>query len=585
MTSRIIESTKKNKELASIKKSEVTAGKNRPLKYKSLGGIEQSRDLTQLTPPYDLKTLRSIGESSSILKQCIDAYAHNVTGFGIGVRYKSENNEETDEMKAEWTNQEKLMKELNFERPVKEVIEEVIHHVEECGNGYFEVIRNGKNEVVGLDSIKPEHMTATKLNAVTFPDGLVRKFRYYVFRDSLEDSGRKGNGIWFKTYGDPTPLNTDGSISKEGEGTSTEVIHMKIGDFSDPYGVPRYVGTLIKILGARKADELNYNYFVNGRHMPLAILLENAQLTKQSEDTLASYADSISGENSQHKFLVLESEKLDSSEDMFNENKEKTGIKLEKLSDILQKDALFLEYDARTTESVLSSFRLPPIYVGMSSDYNRATVETAKELTEEQVFQPRREGYEWRLNDLFSEYEFKHVELYLKSPNLSNMEDIKNILDPAIAAGAVAPNDLRDLLSKVLNKPLESFEGDQFNLPNISSSKDSSSSDMSNLLGGIDNSEIEAGEITPDGKTVQQVSLNGAQITSLVNIVQSVAAGTLPYNSALEMIVAAFPFDEIKAAAILDKSGAQPSIVKAYGDNSDSEMAGMFRRMIRKFKG
>ena len=165
------------------------------------------------------------------------------------------------------------------------------------------------------------------------------------------------------------------------------------------------------------------------------------------------------------------------------------------------------------------------------------------------------------------------------------MEDIKNILDPAIAAGAVAPNDLRDLLSKVLNKPLESFEGDQFNLPNISSTKDSSSSDMSNLLGGIDNSEIEAGEITPDGKTVQQVSLNGAQITSLVNIVQSVAAGTLPYNSALEMIVAAFPFDEIKAAAILDKSGAQPSIIKAYGGNSDSEMAGMFRRMIRKFKG
>ncbi|WP_413509651.1 phage portal protein [Carnobacterium maltaromaticum] len=503
MTSKVIESTKKNKELASVKKSEVTAGKNRPLKYKSLGGIEQSRDLTQLTPPYDLKTLRSIGESSSILKQCIDAYAHNVTGFGIGVRYKSENNEETAEMKAELAIQEKLMKELNFERPVKEVIEEVIHHVEECGNGYFEVIRNGKNEVVGLDSIKPEHMTATKLNAVTLPGGLVRKFRYYLFRDSLEDSGRKANGVWFKTYGDPTPLNTNGSISKEGEGTSTEVIHMKIGDFSDPYGVPRYVGTLIKILGARKADELNYNYFMNGRHTPLAIVLENAQLTAESEQTLQGYADGLSGENSQHKFLLLEAEKVASDDDMFNEGKDKPALKIEKLADILQKDALFLEYDQRTTEAVLSSFRLPPIYVGMSKDYNRATVETAKELTEEQVFQPRREGYEWRLNDLFTEYEFKHVELYLKSPNLSNMEDIKSILEPAIAANAVAPNDLRDLLSKILNKPLALFKGDKYNFP----------------IGSARNQSTEL------------------------------------------------------------------TLEKAYGDNSDSEMAGMFRRMIRKFKG
>lgn len=502
MASKIIKSTKNNKELASVKKSEVMIQKSRSIKYKSFGGVEHSRDLTQLSPPYDIKILRAIGESSSILKQCIDAYAHNVTGFGIGIRYKTEDNEETPEMKSEKAAIEGLLKGLNLERPPKEVIEEVIHHVEECGNGYFEAIRNGKDEVVGIDSIKPEHMTATKLNRITLPDGTVRKFRYYVFRDSLEDSGQKGNGMWFKSFGDPTPLNTDGSIAKDGEGTATEVIHVKIGDYTDPYGVPRYIGSLIKILGARKADELNYRYFTNGRHMPLAILLENAQLTAQSEETLQSYADQLDGESSQHKFLLLEAEKVDSSNNMLDDGKDKPAIKLEKLADILQKDALFLEYDQRTTEAVLSSFRLPPIYVGMSSDYNRATVETAKELTEEQVFQPRREGYEWRLNNLFTDYEFKHVELYLKSPNLSNMEDIKSILDPAIQANAVAPNDLRELLSKVLNKPLQLFKGDKYNFPIGSQSQ-------------------------PNDFTIE----------------------------------------------------------KAYGETSDGEMAGMFRRMLRKMKG
>lgn len=504
MTSKVIESTKKNKELASVKKSEVTARKNRPLKYKSLGGVEQSRDLTQLTPPYDISALRSISESSNILRQCIDAYAHNITGFGIGLRYKTDDSDETPQMKAEWAIQEKLMNELNLERPAKEVVEEVIHHVEECGNGYFEVIRNGKGEVVGIDSIKPEYMTATKLNRVTMPDGTIRKFRYYVFRDSLNDSGRDGNGLWFKSFEDPTPLNSDGSIAKEGKGTSTEVIHMKIGDFADPYGTPRYIGPLIKMLGARKADELNFNYFVNGRHMPLAIVLENAQLTKESEATLQNYSDDLNGESSQHKFLLLEAEKVDSSNSMFDDEKIKPSVKIEKLADVLQKDALFLEYDARATESVLSAFRLPPVYVGMSSDYNRATVETAKELTEEQVFQPRREGYEWRLNDLFSEYEFKHVELYLKSPNLSNMEDIKNILDPAIQANAVAPNDLRDLLSKTLNKPLAQFEGEKYNYPANSQPSEPQATDF--------------------------------------------------------------------------------NIEKAYGMTEESELAGMFKRMIRKFK-
>lgn len=51
---------------------------------------------------------------------------------------------------------------------------------------------------------------------------------------------------------------------------------------------------------------------------------------------------------------------------------------------------------------------------------------------------------------------------------------------------------------------------------------------------------------------VAAISLNGAQITSLLEIIQSVAAGTLSYNGAIAIIVSAFPFDEAKAKAMLD---------------------------------
>ena len=586
MSSKIISGGKSGAIPVGLKKRDVAVTKSRTLKYKTIGGMNQSRDLTQLSPPYDIATLRSIPSVSDVLNQAIEAYATNVAGFGLDIRYNVDDVEETDEMKLEWDTLERLINELSYERPAKEIIQEVIRHVEECGNGYLEVIRNLKGEVVGIDTIKPEYMAVTKLNRVVNSEGQEIKVRYFVFRDSVDDS-TVDSGTWYKTYGDLTPLNVNGSVASEGNGTATEVIHIKNGDFLDPYGVPRWVGPMIKILGNRKADELNYRYFTQGRHIPLAIMLENAQLTEASESSLQNYANSIGSEGeSQHKFLVIEAERLGADDELlFDDSKAKPAVKLEKLSDILQKDALFLEYSQNVVNAVLGAFRLPPIYVAQSTDYNRATAETAKELTEEQVFQPLRESYAWRLNSLFREYGFKYVEVFLKSSNLVNMEDVKAILDPANNAKAIAPNDLRDILSKVLNKPLKPFEDERYNYPiEDSGSTALSGFSFENQQNNTDD-EIEAGETNNLGQTVQQVSLNGAQISSLVNIVQAVSTGTLPRESAIQMITAAFPFDESKAKSILGNSdGLTKEVVKAYGYTEDGEISGMIRRILRRAK-
>ena len=76
------------------------------------------------------------------------------------------------------------------------------------------------------------------------------------------------------------------------------------------------------------------------------------------------------------------------------------------------------------------------------------------------------------------------------------MDDIKAILSPAIQARAVAPNDLRDILSKVLNKPLEDFEGEEYNLPNstqtVRQGQDLGLLDISKAYGDSESSEIAA---------------------------------------------------------------------------------------------
>lgn len=62
--------------------------------------------------------------------------------------------------------------------------------------------------------------------------------------------------------------------------------------------------------------------------------------------------------------------------------------------------------------------------------------------------------------------------------------------------------------------------------------------------------------LTPEGaKTINEVSLNGAQIDSILKIVMNVARGELPYSSAMAILTFSYPFDETKAEAILGGAG------------------------------
>jgi len=54
---------------------------------------------------------------------------------------------------------------------------------------------------------------------------------------------------------------------------------------------------------------------------------------------------------------------------------------------------------------------------------------------------------------------------------------------------------------------------------------------------------------------VQKQALNGAQVTSLVDVIAKVAAGELPRESALELITIAFPVTRVQADAVLGTVG------------------------------
>ena len=88
--------------------------------------------------------------------------------------------------------------------------------------------------------------------------------------------------VFFKSFGDPRMVSrrtgqvfdraeslTDADAS---DGAATELLHFAIHSPRSPYGVPRWVGTLLSVLGSRQMEEVNFLYFENKSVPPLALL-------------------------------------------------------------------------------------------------------------------------------------------------------------------------------------------------------------------------------------------------------------------------------------------------------------------------
>ncbi|PFS53461.1 phage portal protein [Bacillus cereus] len=421
-----------------------------------------------IQPPYEITRLQEIKENSTILGQCIDAYKRNIAGFGHEMKYKEEDAEETTEMKAEWTLVDKeIIPFFSFEKPFKEILETVIDDKETTGNGYIEVIRNLEGKPAEVVNMLPQYMRVTRKDdkpqdVTYFVNGkeIKRKkiFRRYVQQVGVVDT-------YFKEFGDPRFLNKEtGEFSDVtlGDKNATEVIHLKIGN--GPYGVPRWVSHVVHMVGARKAEELNLRYFKQGRHIPMAILLKNGILSEESEAAITDYVSNVEGEDNQHKYLLLQVESAE--EGIVGDAPIPVDIELKSLADILQNDALFLEYDEKSRQKVQSSFRLPDVYVGYIRDFNRATAESVREITEEQVFEPERNNLEFIINNvLLLPYGLKHVYVNLRKSEISNTEDMVKTIEVLSDKGGLTFQDVRNIAGNMLNKEFTDYDMPEANEP------------------------------------------------------------------------------------------------------------------------
>ena len=432
---------------------------------------------TWLEHPYNFDGLEIMVSNSTIVPQCITAYKNNVTGFGVSIDYKDEYKQwdENDhpEIVEEYNKVQRILDLISFDCSAYDLFGRIVATRERFGIAYVEVVRNLAGEVVELSNIRRPgtiYMTNPLDPYVTVPyyyndEELMRYKKFKKYRQTVN-----GKTIYFKEFGDPRIMDIrSGEYLKDGEKLdliyqANELLAFPLGD--KPYGEVRWIGQVMSMDGARKAESLNNNYFDNGRHTPMMIMIEGGTLSDSSFAKLQNYMDEIKGPSGQHAFMVLETESKSTVQVAGMEEDHAPKITVKDLSPMLQKDELFQSYIDNARRKVQSSFQLPDLYVGYTTDFNRATAQTAVETTEKQVFIPLRQELAWIINRvLLADYHLKYVEISFRSPDVTNPDDQAKILAIVERAGGISPNEAHRLAGSIAGYTYEDFNGDWADVP------------------------------------------------------------------------------------------------------------------------
>lgn len=417
----------------------------------------------EIFPDTPIGYLKDIAKESTIIPQCIKAYETNIAGFGVDIKSKLDDKIDSAEEKKEAEQLKNIIDNMNYDMPFKKVLSKIINYREQCGIAHMEVIRNNIGEVVETNALDPEFITLTSYGpTLEFEqqingNKISRKKRFRKIKQMVN-----GKTVYYKEFGFPKFMDyRTGKITEtdNGEYEANEVLVFRTG--SELYGTPRWWGQAINIQGSKMAEFVNYNYFVEGRHTPIMIVVKGGTLSEKSWADLQTYMNDIKGYKNSHGFIVLEVEAMETgvqSLGLEDDKGMKIDVEIKDLSPMLQQDALFSGYLKENAKGIQSSFNLPDIYVGKTEEYNRATSYAAMEVTERQVFQPERETFKWVINNiLLGGYEFKTVEVELKSPKLENTDDLFKMLMTLQKAGGVTPLVAQKLLQKYVDIDLEEY--------------------------------------------------------------------------------------------------------------------------------
>jgi PBSX family phage portal protein len=361
------------------------------------------RDIGAIQPPYDLWRLDRLAQENNALGPCVEAMVTNIDGTGFDIvpdTMDSKDKGESDsdaKVKELWEFFAEPWPGVSFATMRKDLRRDL----ERTGNAYLEVLRNAKDEIVFLRKVDSKMMRLLKLeDPIPVEIELTRGGK--TVKQLIMHRPRRFvqlvNGIhivYFKEFGSANDLNkTTGVWARKGQRVgvkdrATEILHFTaLPDAHTPYGVPRWIGQMPSVLGSRKAEEFNVDFFDNGGVPPVLILLQGGTLAPETRKALENATLGRASKN--NRVAVIETEPNGGSMDSPSQSR----VTVERFGSDRQNDSMFEKYDERCEVRVRRAFRLPPIFVGQAEDYSFATAFASYTVGEAQVFRPERDEFD-----------------------------------------------------------------------------------------------------------------------------------------------------------------------------------------------
>ena len=372
--------------------------------------LGQEKSINAIRPPYDLKTLDRLSQENNALNPCIEAMVTNVDGTGFDIVLDAPGADKDDGM----TDDPKVMEMWDFFNepwPGESFItqrKKLQRDKRRTGNAYLEVIRNVADEIVFSRHADSKMMRLIKLDNPRSENVVVRrkgrdvpmtlKKRYRRFVQVVNGTQLR----YFKEFGCPLDMDKNtGAWAAKGtrigfQKRATEIIHfVDLPDAHTPYGVPVWINQLPSILGSRKAEEFNLEFFDNGGVPPVLIILQGGVLAHESKRALEmKTGGAAKGKN---RIQVMEMEPSGGSID----NPGTAKVTVERFGAERQNDSMFEKYDEKCEIRVRRAFRLPPIFLGQAETYSFATAYASYTVAEAQVFAPERQEFDEIMSVLF----------------------------------------------------------------------------------------------------------------------------------------------------------------------------------------
>jgi PBSX family phage portal protein len=286
----------------------------------------------------------------------------------------------------------------------------------------------------------------------------------------------EGSLVFFKEFGDVRTMSSETGLyydtpeefaAKEPRTRpATEVMHFRVFSPRSPYGVPRWIGNLLAVVGSRQSEEVNFSYFENKSVPPLAILVQGGRMTSDSVKRVQEHVtNNIVGKRNFHKILVLEAE----SQGTHGGHAPSDGrmkIDIKPLTSSQHSDALFQNYDERNIDKVGGSFRLPRMLRGDIRDFNRSTADAALTFAEMQVFQPERQDFDFVMNRrILSAMGIKYWKFVSLAPVMRDPVAMSEIIRNLSNANVLTPEECRQLTGDVFNRDFRHIRADWVRQP------------------------------------------------------------------------------------------------------------------------